>query len=59
MGDDARFERFRRLVLDDITVQERLRGVIEWPAFVTTALQVAAEHGVELTTTDLEAALAC
>lgn len=56
MDADARFERFRRLVLDDVNLQERLRGVTEWPAFVTTALAEASEHGVDLTTTDLEAA---
>lgn len=56
MDADARFERFRRLVLDDVTLQERLRGVTEWPVFVTTALGEAAARGVELTTTDLEEA---
>jgi hypothetical protein len=56
MSVDARFEQFRRLVLEDVNLQERLRGVTEWPAFVATALGEAAEHGVELAATDLEAA---
>ena len=56
MDADARFERFRQLVLDDISLQERLRSATEWPAFVTTALGEAGDRGVELTATDLEAA---
>ena len=55
-GGEAKFERFRELVLGDESLQLRLRGVAEWGAFVRIALAEAAGRGVELTATDLEAA---
>jgi hypothetical protein len=53
MGSPDRFADFRRLVLDDAALQARLRSIPAWPAFVETAVQAAAEHGVPLTAEDV------
>jgi hypothetical protein len=56
VGSPDRFADFRRLVLDDPALQERLRSVPAWPAFAEIAVEEAAERGVPLTAEDVLAA---
>jgi Nif11 domain len=48
------FAEFRAAVLDDPSLQERLRGIADWQTFVAEAIAAAAERGVELTPELLE-----
>jgi hypothetical protein len=43
-------------VLEDPALERRLQSIPEWPAFVATAIDAAAERGVALTEADLLAA---
>ena len=47
--------RFQAAVLDDPSLEQRLRTIDDWDAFVTEALAAAAKRGIALTATELEA----
>jgi Aspartyl/Asparaginyl beta-hydroxylase len=51
------FERFRRLVLEDTTLQERLRQTPNLKSFVSLTLRLGDEHGCRFTVDDVEDAL--
>jgi hypothetical protein len=51
------FERFRQLVLEDLALQERLRGTPDLKAFVELTLRLGEERGYRFTAADIEAAL--
>jgi hypothetical protein len=51
-----RFEAFRRRVLADPALQERLRSIPDWPAFAAAAVDAAAALGLTLTVDDVRAA---
>jgi uncharacterized coiled-coil protein SlyX len=53
--DADRFVRFRRAVLDEPELEQRLRALDDWVAFAAVAIAEAAARGVELTTDELEA----
>ncbi|HEX7626593.1 MAG TPA: hypothetical protein VF379_06010, partial [Gaiellaceae bacterium] len=50
-----RFVRFRRAVLDEPELEQRLRMLDDWAAFATVAIAEAGARGIELTTDELEA----
>jgi hypothetical protein len=52
--DTDRFARFRAVVLDDPALQQRLREVVGWDAFVTDVIDAAAARGIELTREGLD-----
>jgi hypothetical protein len=49
------FERCRRLVLEDPALERRLREIPDWPSFTTALVELAGEHGIELTPEQVEA----
>jgi Aspartyl/Asparaginyl beta-hydroxylase/Nif11 domain len=51
------FQRFRRLVLEDTALQERLRETPNLKAFLGLALRLGHEHGYRFTVEDVEDAL--
>ena len=50
------FARFRRIVLADPALEQRLQGIADWPSFLDAAIGAAAEHGIALSATDVLAA---
>ena len=48
------FARFRAAVLDDESLQERLRVIADWQTFVAEAVAAAAELGIRLTPDELD-----
>jgi hypothetical protein len=48
------FARFRGAVLDDESLQERLRVIADWQTFVTESVAAAAELGIPLTSEELD-----
>jgi hypothetical protein len=48
------FARFRAAVLDDESLQQRLRTIADWQTFVTEAVAAAAELGIALTPEELD-----
>ncbi|HEX9960431.1 MAG TPA: Nif11-like leader peptide family natural product precursor, partial [Pyrinomonadaceae bacterium] len=54
---EENFERFRQIVLRDLSLQERLREIVERPAFVQKIVELGAEFGCEITTGDVEEAM--
>ena len=48
------FAQFRTVVLDDPSLQLRLREIADWPAFVAEAIAVATACGIELTPEELD-----
>jgi hypothetical protein len=48
------FTRFRGAVLDDESLQERLRVIGDWQTFATEAVAAAAELGIPLTPDELD-----
>jgi hypothetical protein len=50
------FDTFRRIVLADEELQQRLRSLPEWPAFIAAAIAAAAERGIALTEESILAA---
>lgn len=48
------FDRFRAAVLDDPSLEQRLREADDWEAFAAASLAAAAERGIELTLAELE-----
>jgi hypothetical protein len=53
MESDA-FTRFRAAVLDNESLQERLRVISDWQAFSAEAIAAAAELGIRLTPDELD-----
>jgi hypothetical protein len=55
---DARdpFDEFRRRVLADAALQERLRSISDWPSFAAAAVEMAGTLGLTLTADDVRAA---
>lgn len=51
------FERFRELVLADPALHARLRATPNEAAFIALAVELAAEHGCELSAATLQAAI--
>lgn len=47
------FERFRRLVLEDVALQEALNGTVDVPAFLALARKLGAERGCHFTEEEL------
>jgi len=47
-------QQLRKLVLSDPDQQERLRVIADHDAFVSAVLEVAKEHGIDLTSHELE-----
>ena len=56
MWATGQFESFRRVVLADPALQDRLRSIPDWPTFVAAAVDAAAERGIGLTEADILAA---
>ena len=56
VGSVEQFERFRRVVMADAELQEELRSIPDWPAFVRAAVEAAARRGIEVTEEDVLAA---
>jgi hypothetical protein len=48
------FARFRVAVLDDESLQERLRVILDWQTFAAAATAAAAELGIQLTPDELD-----
>jgi hypothetical protein len=48
------FARFHAAVLDDESLQERLRVIADWQTFVAEAVAAAAELGIRLTSDGLD-----
>ena len=48
------FTRFRAAVLDDESLQERLRVIADWETFAAEAVAGAAELGIRLTPDELD-----
>jgi Cdc6-like AAA superfamily ATPase len=51
------FERFRQLVLRDLSLQERLREIDERAVFIQQVVELSLESGYEITTAEVEEAL--
>ena len=51
------FEEFRQIVLADERIQEELRGVRDRSDFIEQLIAVAARHGYEFATADIDDAL--
>jgi hypothetical protein len=58
MGAGDRFDEFRRHVLADAALQERLRAIPDWPSFAAAAVEEAGTLGLALTVDDVHAARA-
>jgi predicted ribosomally synthesized peptide with nif11-like leader len=52
-----KFEQFRHVVLQDLTLQERLRESEDRETFVKLLVHVGSEHGYNFTPEDVENAL--
>jgi hypothetical protein len=48
------FARFHTAVLDDESLQERLRVIPDWQTFVAEAVAAAAELGIRLTSDEFD-----
>jgi Nif11 domain len=48
------FARFRAAVLDDESLQERLRAIADWQTFIAASVAAAAELGIQLTPDELD-----
>jgi hypothetical protein len=51
------FERFRGLVLEDVTLQEALKETADVPAFLVLARRLGAERGCHFTEEELREAM--
>jgi hypothetical protein len=51
------FEKFRALVLRDVSLQKRLRETPDRELFIALTIQLGAEHGCSFNTNDVEEAL--
>jgi hypothetical protein len=54
---EENFERFRELVLRDLSLQKRLRECAERAAFIQKVVELGAECGCEITPEDVEEAM--
>jgi hypothetical protein len=52
--DSDPFACFRAAVLDDPSLQQRLREIVDWQAFADEAIPAAAARGIELTREGLD-----
>jgi hypothetical protein len=50
------FERFRAAVLDDPSLERRLRAIDCWESFTAEAVAAARERAIDLTAADVDAA---
>ena len=50
------FEQFCRLVLQDVSLQEKLRAASDFQSFTPLAVQLGGERGFDFTAADVEAA---
>jgi hypothetical protein len=51
------FERFREIVLRDLSLQEQLREIVERPVFIQKVVELGANRGFEITPADVEEAM--
>lgn len=51
------FERFRQLVLDDVTLQDALKETADVPAFLALARRLGAERGCHFTEDEVREAI--
>ena len=51
------FEQFRQIVLEDVSLQKRLRNITRRHVFVSRAVKLGAEHGFQFTTEDVYEAI--
>ena len=54
---ESRFEEFRRLVLDDVTLQKELRDVTDRLAFIAQVVELGEKNEYEFTSTEVEEAM--
>jgi hypothetical protein len=54
---EENFERFRQIVLRDLSLQERLREIAERQTFVQKTVELGAEFGCEFTPEDVAEAM--
>ncbi len=52
--DSDPFARFRAVVFDDPSLEQRLREIVDWNAFATESIAAAAARGIELTREGLD-----
>jgi hypothetical protein len=55
--DGSPFERFRRLVLRDVSLQAQLRPVTDEAAFIALTVRLGAERGFVFTEEEVQVAL--
>ncbi|QSQ25439.1 Nif11-like leader peptide family natural product precursor [Pyxidicoccus parkwayensis] len=51
------FERFRRLVLEDLALQDALKATVDVPAFIALARKLGAERGCHFTEEEVREAM--
>ena len=51
------FERFREIVLRDLSLQEQLREIAERSVFIQKVVELSAKYGYEVTPEDVEEAM--
>ena len=56
MSQEA-FEQLRRMVLQDVSLQEQLRATPDLPSFLDLVVRIGEERGCHITTEDIEAAM--
>ena len=54
---ESDLDRFRRLVLQDSSLQEQLRNIDDHDAFTTLVVKLAAEGGYLITATEIDEAM--
>lgn len=54
---EENFERFRELVLEDLSLQGRLREITDRPVFIQQVVELGAECGYKITPEDVEEAM--
>ena len=54
---EGNFERFREIVLQDLSLQEQLREITERSVFIQKVVELSAECGCEITPEDVEEAM--
>jgi hypothetical protein len=51
------FERFREIVLRDLSLQEQLREISERSVFIRKVVELSAQYGYEITPEDVDEAM--
>lgn len=54
---EENFERFREIVLRDLSLQERLREITDRQVFIRRVVELSAECGFEIAPEDVEEAM--